>query len=81
MPKCETCGNEYKNAFQVIMAGKTHHFDCFECAIEALAPACAHCGCTIIGHGMELNDQLYCCHHCARHVNMPPAAVPATAIV
>jgi hypothetical protein len=72
MPKCDTCGNDYDRAFQVVMDGKTHHFDCFECAIQLLAPSCAHCGCTIIGHGMELNGELYCCHHCARHVNMPP---------
>lgn len=65
MNKCETCGNEYDQAFQVIMGGKPHTFDCFECAIQALAPTCAHCGCSIIGHGVERHDEFYCCEHCA----------------
>jgi hypothetical protein len=27
-------------------------FDCFECAIQALAPTCAHCQSRVIGHGV-----------------------------
>jgi hypothetical protein len=30
-----------------------------------LAPTCAHCGCRIIGHGMEAEGVFYCCAHCA----------------
>ena len=63
--RCETCGNEYDKAFQVMMAGKTHTFDSFECAIHALAPKCAHCGCRIVGHGLEAQDKIFCCDHCA----------------
>jgi hypothetical protein len=40
-------------------------FDCFECAIEALAPRCAHCRCHVIGHGIESRGRIYCCRHCA----------------
>lgn len=69
MAKCDTCGNDYAHAFQVILEGKTHTFDCFECAIEMLAPACAHCGCSIIGHGVEQGGQLFCCAHCARQTS------------
>ena len=65
MAQCEVCGNEYDKAFQVIQSGKTHTFDSFECAIHALAPACAHCGCRIVGHGVEANGTYYCCAHCA----------------
>lgn len=65
MPKCETCGNEYDKAFQVVMSGRAHSFDSFECAIEALAPRCEHCNCRIIGHGVEANERMYCCAHCA----------------
>jgi nitrite reductase/ring-hydroxylating ferredoxin subunit len=46
--------------------GRTHVFDSFECAIHALAPSCAHCGCRIIGHGVEEEGQIFCCVHCAR---------------
>jgi hypothetical protein len=62
---CELCGNDYDKAFQVVMSGETHVFDSFECAIHALAPRCAHCGCVIIGHGLEADEIFYCCDHCA----------------
>lgn len=62
---CEVCGNRYDKAFEVRMGGKTHIFDSFECAIHALAPTCAHCGCRIIGHGVEAGGVFYCCAHCA----------------
>jgi hypothetical protein len=65
MPRCDTCGNEYDKAFQVVMNGRTHTFDSFECAIHKLAPTCKHCGCRIIGHGLEANGTYYCCDHCA----------------
>jgi hypothetical protein len=62
---CSVCGNVYDKAFEVAMAGTRQVFDSFECAIQALAPVCAHCGCRIIGHGMEAEGVLYCCAHCA----------------
>jgi hypothetical protein len=67
--QCETCGNTYDRCMEVILDGRSHTFDCFQCAIQTLAPACAHCGSTIIGHGVESRDELYCCEHCARHSN------------
>ena len=65
MALCEVCGNDYDKAFQIIKGGETHTFDSFECAIHALAPVCAHCGCRIIGHGMESEGTFYCCAYCA----------------
>ena len=62
---CEVCGNEYDKAFEVVTAGKRHVFDSFECAIQALAPRCAHCGCRVIGHGVEAGGRMYCSAHCA----------------
>jgi hypothetical protein len=62
---CEVCGNEYDKAFEISMAGKRHVFDSFECAIQALAPRCAHCGCRVIGHGTEAGDRTFCSAHCA----------------
>ena len=63
--RCEVCGNVYDKSFEVLVRGKSHIFDSFECAIHALAPTCAHCGCRIIGHGMEADGVFYCCAHCA----------------
>jgi hypothetical protein len=65
MAYCEVCGNHYDKSFNVVMQGKSHTFDCFECAIHALAPTCENCGVRIIGHGMEKNGIFYCCAHCA----------------
>ena len=65
MPRCECCGNDYDKAFVVTMGGVPHTFDSFECAIYTLAPACEHCGCRIIGHGMEVSGRFFCCAHCA----------------
>jgi hypothetical protein len=66
MAKCDTCGNEYDKTFTVRPAGGTERtFDSFECAIHALAPTCAHCGCRILGHGVEAKGTIYCCAHCA----------------
>ena len=65
MAVCEVCGNDYNKSFQVTIDGQTHTFDSFECAIHALAPRCAHCGCRIIGHGVEAEDQCFCCARCA----------------
>jgi hypothetical protein len=66
MATCEVCENEYDKAFEVIVAGKHHTFDSFECAIHALAPVCPHCQCRVVGHGVEANGQIFCCVHCAR---------------
>ena len=67
MAVCETCGNDYDKAFTVSRGSESHTFDSFECAIHALAPQCGHCGCRILGHGMEAQGRMYCCAHCARH--------------
>jgi Rieske Fe-S protein len=67
MAKCEVCGNDYDKAFEVVVAaGERHVFDSFECAIHRMAPACQHCGCKVVGHGVEAGGQFFCCAHCAR---------------
>ena len=69
--KCEVCGNDYDKAFELIQAGKSHIFDSFECAIQAVAPSCDFCGVRIIGHGMEAAGKYYCCAHCAQSAGKP----------
>ena len=67
MGRCEVCGNEYDKTFEVRIAGETHVFDSFECAIHKVAPTCAHCGCRVIGHGIQAGERIFCCAHCAKH--------------
>ena len=66
MGKCVVCGNEYDKSFTVTRGGESHVFDAFECAIHKMAPKCSHCGCMIIGHGLEADGTMYCCANCAR---------------
>ena len=66
MATCAHCGNEYDKAFQVTRGGETKDFDSFECAIAEMAPVCEYCNVSIIGHGIEDGDRLFCCAHCAK---------------
>lgn len=71
MAICEVCGNDYDRAFEVRLQDVRYIFDCFECAISKLAPLCEHCGCRIIGHGLEAEGHFYCCAHCSRQSGEP----------
>lgn len=66
MAACDTCGNDYDKAFTLTQGDRTGVFDSFECAAQAMAPECGHCGCRILGHGVEAGAQIFCCAHCAR---------------
>jgi hypothetical protein len=68
--QCEVCGNEYDKTFEVTMAGSTHTFDSFECAIHQLAPTCENCGCRVIGHGVESDGRIFCCASCAERAGV-----------
>jgi hypothetical protein len=74
MARCEICGNDYDKPLEISMEGTTHYFDCFECAIQALAPTCEHCECRIIGHGVESEGKYYCCAHCAHEAGVTAIA-------
>lgn len=65
MAVCEVCGNDYDKAFRLHIDGADHVFDSFECAIHAVAPRCKACGVTITGHGVEADEDIFCCAHCA----------------
>jgi hypothetical protein len=73
MAKCETCGNDYDKTFTVRQQGEEHTFDSFECAIQMLAPTCAHCNCRIIGHGIEADGEMFCCVNCAKESGVTAA--------
>jgi hypothetical protein len=67
MTICATCGNDYDKTFTVTWPdGRSETFDCIECAAAQLAPECTHCGCRILGHGVETPEGIFCCAHCAR---------------
>lgn len=74
MAACDVCGNDYDKAFTILMGNESGTFDSFECAVHAMAPTCAHCGCRILGHGIEGNGQFYCCANCARQSGVSEVA-------
>ncbi len=77
---CECCGNVYDKPLLIRAAdGTSHVFDSFECAIDSLAPRCGHCGCRIIGHGVEDDGQMFCCANCARLTGITAVADRADA--
>jgi Rieske Fe-S protein len=66
MATCDVCGNDYEPAMTIEVGERRGTYDSFECAIHALAPTCEHCGCRIIGHGVQAGERIFCCAHCAR---------------
>jgi hypothetical protein len=49
-------------------------FDRFECAIQAMAPVCAHCGRNVIGRGIEVGGQMFCSESCGTGADRPGLA-------
>jgi hypothetical protein len=39
MPVCEVCQNGHAPIFEIVVGGKSHLFDSFECALHALWPS------------------------------------------
>ena len=74
MATCDVCGNDYADTMTIEKGGATHTFDSFECAIHKLAPTCEHCGCRIVGHGIQAGDRFFCCANCARHAGVEGVA-------
>ncbi len=77
MGRCEVCGNEYRKTLEIKYEGRVATFDSFECAIHAMAPTCEHCGCRVIGHGVEVGERIFCCANCAQMVGISEKAVNA----
>jgi hypothetical protein len=43
-----------------------------------MAPSCGHCGCRIVGQGVEASDGRYfCCAHCAEMAGVPARQINA----
>jgi hypothetical protein len=70
MAVCDTCGNDYDKAFTVSWGdGESATFDSIECAAAKVAPECGRCGIRVLGHGVEADEGIFCCAHCARKVS------------
>ncbi len=71
MGGCTVCGGASDRAFTISTSeGRFFTFDTFECAIDHLAPRCAHCGIRIIGHGTRIRGSIYCSTHCGQYLGI-----------
>jgi hypothetical protein len=66
MPSCEVCGNEHDKVFEIVLAGRRHVFDTFECALHALSAVCEHCRKRTVAQGIEASARVYCSVQCAQ---------------
>jgi hypothetical protein len=62
---CEVCGMDGEGCFEILLGGERHIFDSFECAMRAMTPICAFCGCQVVGHGVQDRNSFYCSYLCA----------------
>jgi len=66
MAQCRVCGNKITNALAILIDGAQYEFDCLECAKQALAPACIHCGRLLNEQAKQDQKHVYyCCEACA----------------
>ena len=63
--RCEVCGNDTIQCFEVRLGGEQHFFDSFECALRTLSPHCGYCESQIRGHGIVFGNTVYCSYECA----------------
>jgi len=62
--KCETCGSQNGDLFEVVKDGVSRTFDSFDCAIEAMAALCGNCGCLVTGKNSVDRNDGFCCKAC-----------------
>jgi hypothetical protein len=75
MGRCATCDNEFEATFRVTTpTGDQFEFDSIECAATKIAPRCQHCGCVILGHGIQGGRHTFCCANCARKAGIEDVA-------
>lgn len=71
MSRCIVCGANSDRIFTLTTRDGEHYtFDCFECAIDRMAPRCAYCGLRIIGHGISSSGSFFCSPHCAQFLGI-----------
>jgi hypothetical protein len=65
MAQCEVCSNKYDKGLEVMLPGRDIRLTALS-ARSGDGPACEHCGCNVIGYGIEVSGRFFCCAHCAK---------------
>jgi phage terminase large subunit GpA-like protein len=77
MSRCEVCGKEFTKPVTVEWNGEQKTVDSFECAVQALAPRCEHCGQPVMNQSIQDDAPFYCCSVCEQKAQQK--AQPAAA--
>lgn len=68
---CLNCGNSHDPLMTITYGRLSGEFDCFACAINALAPRCTLCGQPVTEHVTVIDQDVYCgnCAALAQEMN------------
>lgn len=66
--RCENCGSNIEKDYILFINGAEFFFDSFECAVNFVAPRCAHCNTVILGKSFQSGDQVFCTENCSKDV-------------
>ena len=69
--RCINCGENIEKDYILFINGAEFVFDSFECAVNFVAPRCAHCNSVILGPGVKQLDDTYCGTSCLESVHYP----------
>lgn len=67
--RCLNCGSNIEKDYILFINGTEFTFDSFECAVNFVAPRCAHCNSVVMGQGITLSDQTFCSPQCSKEAN------------
>lgn len=67
--RCINCGVNIEKDYILFINGAEFTFDSFECAINFVAPRCAHCNTVVLGRGILSEGETYCCGHCSHSIH------------
>lgn len=64
--RCMNCGLNIEKDYILYINGTEFSFDSFECAINFVAPRCAHCNKIILDRGIKHDDEIFCNPFCRK---------------
>lgn len=64
--RCDNCGVNIEKDYILYINGTEFTFDSFECAINFVAPRCAHCNSIVMSHGIKAAGEIFCSNTCSQ---------------
>lgn len=70
--RCEKCGLNIEKDYILFINGKEFTFDSYDCAVNFVAPRCAHCNSIIAHREIKHREEAYCSQYCFKEKNFFP---------